>query len=27
MGEAGIVNGIEIGPVEAPVDDYIACRG
>jgi len=27
MGEAGIVNGIEAGPVEPPVDDYIACRG
>ena len=27
MGEAGVVNGIEQGPVEPPVDDYIACRG
>src|SRR5262245_13200805 len=27
IGEAGIVDGIEQGPVEAPVDDYIACRG
>jgi hypothetical protein len=27
MGEAGIVNGIEGGPVEPPIDDYIACRG
>jgi hypothetical protein len=27
MGEAGIVNGIEQGPVEPPVDDWLACRG
>ena len=27
MGEAGIVNGIETGPVEPPVDDWIAARG
>ena len=26
MGEARTVNGIEIGPVEPPLDDYIACR-
>ena len=26
MGEARAVNGIETGPTEPPVDDYIACR-
>lgn len=26
MGEARIVNGIETGPTEPPLDDYIACR-
>jgi hypothetical protein len=26
MGEARIVNGIETGPTEEPLDDYIACR-
>ena len=26
MGEARAVNGIEVGPVEPPLDDYIACR-
>lgn len=26
MGEAREVNGIEEGPVESPIDDYIACR-
>jgi len=27
MGEAGIVDGVEQGPIEPPVDDWIACRG
>src|SRR5215831_1420830 len=27
QGEAGIVNGIETGPVEPPVDDWLAARG
>lgn len=26
MGEARVVNGIETGPTEPPVDDYISCR-
>ncbi len=26
MGEARLVNGIETGPVEPPLDDYLACR-
>lgn len=26
MGEARIVNGIETGPVEQPLDDFISCR-
>lgn len=26
MTEARMVNGIEVGPTEAPLDDYIACR-
>jgi hypothetical protein len=26
MGDARLVNGIEVGPEEAPTDDYIACR-
>jgi hypothetical protein len=24
--DARIVNGIEVGPVEPPIDDYISCR-
>ena len=27
MGEARTVNAIELGPVEQPLDDFIACRG
>lgn len=26
MGEARLVNGIETGPVQPPLDDYLACR-
>lgn len=26
MGEARAINGIEVGPVEMPLDDYLACR-
>ncbi len=26
MGEARLVNGIETGPVEPPLDDYLSCR-